>query len=62
MHICIVIILVSLMKGMAADLYSSIYNKYEEILKFDLEEVEKEKKELERKLEYEQIRDSVNRG
>jgi hypothetical protein len=28
-HICIVIILVSLMKGMVADFYETIYNKYE---------------------------------
>lgn len=32
-HICIVIILVSLMKGMVADFFETIYNKYEELLK-----------------------------
>jgi hypothetical protein len=42
-HICIVIILVSLMKGMVADFYETIYNKYEEVLRLDLSILEKEK-------------------
>ena len=59
-HGLIVIILVSLMKGMVADLYESIYNRYDEILKLDLEEIEKEKLEDIRKQEYEEIRESYN--
>lgn len=60
MHIAIVIIMVSLMKGMAADLYETIYNRYNDILRLDLELVEKEKQEELRRLEYEEIRESYN--
>jgi ABC-type lipoprotein release transport system permease subunit len=44
-HICIVIIGVSLMKGMAADFYETIYKKYEEVLRIDLDMLEKEDQE-----------------
>lgn len=52
-HVLVVIILVSLMKGMVADLYESIYLRYDEILRLDLEMVEREKLEELKKLEYE---------
>ena len=45
--------MVSLMKGLAADLYGTIYNKYDEILKYELGIIEKEKLEAIKNLEYE---------
>lgn len=54
--------MVSLMKGMAADFYETIYNRYQEILDYELGLLEEERREEMKRVEFEEIREAFMAG